>query len=544
MKLPQENLTVLQKLAEFDQWLTPKLGRVKDTDKFNTEINLICNCIFQLSECLDDFSSLEKCNVDEVVQAVIESSNKIISGESFSIDEKNISEYYDSFFNLLFLVTGATDNNLKNHFLIKLKEDEITALVPKRGTGKKQIKFTLASLPATTKSDYIAKLLASYFVGSLDMYSGKVKTEPTFSLQKYLQIYLREYILLIIEDKEGMLQLWTICKAYINLRKISDKNGDGIDSGRYLLNSCTIFKIRGSVSASGGHITESILREKLSSMGLREGVDYNSTDVIFGEQEIVENGKHKKKTRAYDFILPYKVAGWEPKGKIFIQAQFYAGDSGSVSHKVLDQTVSSRLFTAEKYPKARFVEYLDGAGYYASLRGDLKHMLTFDNTSSFIQVKSILIRLRREFQNIEYLTPVEIEHAIISTQSGIKKDVHKHLVNEGYPEVEIKRAELISLKSGFISLKEGVLCISPERETYSRKLFILDIAANNGHEISDKDRCSGRFILLPGFGANYGILGSDLGRLVCELARSIKIDLVEYEQDIEWLLGEKIISRR
>lgn len=544
MRLPEEKLTVEQQLDEFDQWLTAKLERIKDTEKFNTEINLICNCIYQLAQFLGDFGNPKQCNVDELVKAVIKSGNKLISKAPFSVNEKKVSEYYDSFFNLLFLVTGATDNNLKNHFLIKLKEDGISAFVPKRGNGKKQIKFKLSPLPTTTKSDYIAKLLASCFVGSLDMYSDITKTEPAFSLQEYLQTYLREYILLILEDNEEMLQLWTICNAYINLRKKSDVEQGTMDLGRYLLNSCTIFKIRGSVSASGGHIPEDILREKLSSMGLREEVDYNSTDVSFGEQEIVENGKRKKKTRAYDFILPYKIDGWEPKEKIFIQAQFYAGDSGSVSHKVLDQTTSSRLFTLEKYPAARFVEYIDGAGYYASLRGDLEHMLTFDNTCSFIQVKSILIRLRREFQNIAYLTPVELEHAIIATQSGTREDVYKYLIDEGYPKEEVERAESISLESGFISLKEGVLYISAEREIYSRKLFILDIAANNGNEISHEERCSGRFILLPGFGVNYGILGSKLVRLVCELARSIEIDLVAYEQDIEWLLDEKVISRR
>lgn len=44
--------------------------------------------------------------------------------------------------------------------------------------------------------------------------------------------------------------------------------------------------------------------------------------------------------RKYDFIIPYQSR--ESGLKIFIQSQFYAGDSGSVSHKVVDQTDSSR----------------------------------------------------------------------------------------------------------------------------------------------------------------------------------------------------------
>ena len=544
MRLRNENLTIDQKLEEFDQWLTAKLERIKNTDKFSKEINMLCGCIRHLAPYLNDFSEPEQCSVDDLVRAVIESGTDFISGLCFSDDERKVSEYYDTVFNLLFLTTGATDNNLKNHFLIKLKEDDISGLLPKRENIRNIVKFKLSLLPATTKSDYIAKMLASYFVGCVDSYSDIVKTEPLFSLQTYLQICFREYISLILEDDEGVLQLWAICNAYIELNKRSDTQVGSIDLGRYLLNSCTIFKIRGSVSASGGHITEDILRKKLSAMGLREDIDYNKTDVNIGEQEVVEEGRRKKKTRAYDFVLPYKIAGWEPKPKLFIQSQFYAGDSGSVSHKVVDQTTSSRQFTIEKYPAARFIEYLDGAGYYAALRGDLEHMLTFDDTYSFIQVKSILVRLRREFQNIAFLTPVELEHAIISTQSRSKIDTYKHLISEGYSLEEIQRAEAISLQSGFIGLEGDQFFIAASRVNYSRKLFILDVAANNGTNISDTDRRSGRFILVPGFGANYGVLGSDLGRLVCEQARSIQISIFEYEQDIEWLLDEKVISRR
>jgi hypothetical protein len=71
---------------------------------------------------------------------------------------------------------------------------------------------------------------------------------------------------------------------------------------------------------------------------------------------------------------------------------------------------------------------------------------------------------------------------------------------------------------------------------YPEKVF-------NSTQLSDAERRSGRFILVPGFGANFGVLGSDLGRLVSEQAQSIQISIYKYEQDIEWLLEEKVISR-
>lgn len=540
MRLRNENLETSDQLSEFDQWLTAKLERIKDSDKFNAEIISLCDCIQSISYYLDDFSSYHLCNVDKLCDSVIDASESIVSGRSFFEDEQKVAEFYESFFNLLFLTSGATDNNLKNHFLIKLKEDDIKPLIPKRGNSKKLIKFRLTEIPSTTKSDFIAKSLASCFVGSHNYYSDIVKTEPIFDLKFYLRILIKEYTSLILEDDEEMMQLWAICRSYIDLNKLSDE----IPLGRYLLNSCTIFKVRGSVSASGGHITEDILRDKLMKMGLRPHTDFNVNDVTIGEEDIVEDGKRKKKTRAYDFILPYSIVDWEPKPKLFIQSQFYAGDSGSVSHKVVDQTQSSRAFTLEKYPSARFVEYLDGAGYYASLRGDLAHMLSFDNTASFFQVKSILVRLRRELQNIDFLTPIEFEHAILISDDGSKASVFHALEGDGYPMEEINRIASVCNDLGYVLESGDKLEIAPARIDIARRLLVLDIAANNSYEITDTQRASMKYLLVPGYGANKAILESELSHLVCSICKQCLITAPTFSDDVEWLLDEGVFKRR
>ncbi|MDC9597825.1 hypothetical protein [Xenorhabdus anantnagensis] len=540
MQLPPEKVDTAEQLAEFDQWLTAKLERIKDSNKFTSEINSLCDCIQHIAPFLDNFSDHKSCGIDNLCCAVIQASCSFLSGEDFFEDELKIANFYDAFFNLLFLTSGATDNNLKNHFLIKLKDDEVNPLIPKRGLGKKIIKFQLIELPSTTKSDMIAKLLSSCYVGSRVEYADKIRTEPIFNLQTYLELFLKEYVSLILEDSEEVMQFWAICRSYISLSRISDD----IDFGRYLLNSCTIFKVRGSVSASGGHITEDILREKLDEMGLRPELDYNINDVAIGEQEVVEDGKRKKKTRAYDFILPYDIDGWEPKPKLFIQSQFYAGDSGSVSHKVVDQTESSRQFTLKKYANARFVEYLDGAGYYASLRGDLAHMLSLDSTASFFQVKSILIRLRREFQNIKFITPIEFEHALLMTDKHSREDVFALLMREGYPKDEVERAEKASIGSGYISLNSGIYQIAKQRIIIARRLLILDVAASNVSKISDEERNSQKYLLVPGYGPNMAILESTLSKLVCDIIKAIRITPYDFSSDIEWLLDEGVMKRR
>ncbi|QMW14544.1 hypothetical protein H3302_16065 [Pseudoalteromonas sp. MT33b] len=540
MKLYQEELDVSEQLAEFDQWLTAKLERIKDSEKFNLEINSLCDCIQSIAPYLDNFSVRSGCNIENLCSAVLSASSLLIKGVSFFDDERVVADFYNSFFNLLFLTSGATDNNLKNHFLIKLKEDEIQPYIPKRGPSKKNIKFKLDKVPSTTKSDYIAKSLASCFVASQAQYREHVKTEPFFDPSFYLNLLLKEYISLILEDEDETIQFWAVCSSFISLNNSSES----MNLGRYLLNSCTIFKVRGSVSASGGHITEDILRDKLLTIGMQPESDFNTNDVTIGEQEIVENGKRRKKTRAYDFILPYNIENWEPKPKLFIQSQFYAGDSGSVSHKVVDQTQSSRAFTLSKYRNARFVEYLDGAGYYAALRGDLAHMLSFEDTASFFQVKSILIRLRRELQEIKYLTPIELEHSILTSDDGDLSKIKTSLELDGYPNEEIERVITLSLNLNFINQSCNTLQVSEDRISISRRLLILDIAANNASQITEQERHSQKYLLLPGYGPNFGILESKLTELACLACKQIQISAPSFASDVEWLLDEGVFKRR
>lgn len=538
MRLNAENLTTQEQLEEFDQWLTAKLDKIKDTAKFNNEISALCDCILTLSPFLKDFFEPSTCSIDTLCNSVISASNKIITKNNFINDENAVAIFYESFFNLLFLTTGATDNNLKNHFLIKLNEDGISPLIPKRGSVKKNITYKLTKIPSTTKSDFIARTLASCFVGS--KYSDITKTEPYFDLGTYLEVFLEEYIKLILEDEEDLLQFWAICHSFVRL----NNNSNDINLGKYLLNSCTIFKVRGSVSASGGHVTENILRDKLSAIGLRANTDFNINDVTIGDDEIIENGKRKKKTRAYDFIIPYQIDNWEPKPKLFIQSQFYAGDSGSVSHKVVDQTQSSRTFTLTKYPTARFVEYLDGAGYYASLRGDLAHMLSFSNTASFFQVKSILVRLRREFQNIDFLTAIEIQHAILVSTSTSPATIQNLLVEDGYTLNEVERAIEINLELGLISQNSSnEFSIPTEHIKLARRLLVLDIAANNARSINQAEKTSQKYLLIPGNGANMGIQESYLSQLVSTSCKQTTLTITEFIEDIEWLLDEGVLKR-
>lgn len=340
----------------------------------------------------------------------------------------------------------------------------------------------------------------------------------------------------------------------------------GFKKERDLLTPLVVFQVRGSVAASGGHDPEELLRTRLAEWGLQAGVDYNTSDVVLtevlkllGSTTVVEKieaepadeeAKEREgvevtqedqetvkiKTRAYDFILPFKVNGWKPK--VFIQSQFYAGDSGSVSHKNVDQTSTSRAAVQGILSDARFVEYVDGAGYFSTLNRDLKHLLNMTNTASFIQVRSAAIRLRRELQHVGFLTPLEVEHAIFRSD-GTPVAVRQVLRGEGYADAEIERAITGSTTRGLVVAgRTGKLSVSAARREVARRYLLLDAAAQSGSAPATLGEKLTGCLLVPGYGPFHGI---KLDHLVAEailLAPALRTDLNQSQimlADIRWL---------
>ncbi len=131
---------------------------------------------------------------------------------------------------------------------------------------------------------------------------------------------LEQFVSFLLMGEDSVRQFWSLGFSYYALKQF----GRGYE--RNLLSPIVIFKVRGSVTASGGHKPEEILRDYLASWGLIPGEDYNLADVI------VDGNGHGRdeKTRAYDFVLPYRTPGWFAawQGRIMMQSQFYAGDSG------------------------------------------------------------------------------------------------------------------------------------------------------------------------------------------------------------------------
>ena len=245
-----------------------------------------------------------------------------------------------------------------------------------------------------------------------------------------------------------------------------------------------------------------------------------------------------QKTRAYDFILPYQVAGWRPK--VFVQSQFYAGDSGSVSHKNVDQTSTSRNAVLNILETPIFVEYVDGAGYFSSLNGDLKKLLEMPTTASFFQVRSAAIRLRRELQHVGFLMPLEVEHAVFRAD-GSQAKVRRILGGEGYPADEIERCINKCIKNRILLIEGHRLSVAPARRVVARRYFLLDVASVYGSPpATTGDRLSGS-LLVPGHGPFHGTKFDDLAAHALRLAPGLNADWSDPTiilGDIRWLCDQ------
>ena len=466
IKLPRLKLS--ERLFEFDDWVTPTLGEIKDTDKFIRERRSICQAIEALGKRTKNFDSLGDTSPFNIAESVIEYISKREENES--------NELLLGVFSLLFLVTGKSDNNCKCQFPVYLRDELRWNSFPRllKKNGESFLKEV--QLPRVLDDTSIAKTICSLTA---------FPKEQLVLLTKYTEFLLNEEVYLK--------SFWALGNTYFQQKE------KGLHEE--FLMPMVVYRVRGSVSASGGHKPEALLRARLEEWGLLADIDFNTADVVVGKQ--TEN--RKMKTRAYDFLLPYKTVGWEPR--LFIQCQFYAGDSGSVSHKNVDQMRTSRDFTKKKFCKPRFIEYLDGAGYFASLNGDLRRILEMRDTYSFFQVRTSVVKLRSALQEIGFLTPLEVVHAW-SVCNGFLSDLRTRLNNEGYELNEIERVLSDGVQRGLFNIEQDKIEVAESVKETSRRYLLLDFIAVSGKRFKVAETKG--TILVPGFGPRFGISLTDI----------------------------------
>lgn len=531
MRLPTINLNLENQLKEFDIWITPSLGEIQDTERFQKVMDDVVKIFESLSTATDNFDQIDSCDAILIANTFIQ----LIEGK----EKKEVRKDLEALATVLFLVTGKSDNNSKCQLPLYLRDEAGWESMP---TVKKFGATSVLSskkIPRVLKSDSYMKIVA----------------DLSLSRDQQRRL-LQEFVKFVLKDESCVSQLWSIGHSYTILKQFHKE--------RDLLAPLVIFQVRGSVSASGGHKPEILLRERFIEWGLQAGIDFNMTDVVVEpeaatitvketgqpeedeDEELLrtigegqEEPSEVKKTRAYDFVLPFKTLGWKPQ--IFIQSQFYAGDSGSVSHKNIDQTDTSRNYILGFIPDARFIEYVDGAGYFSSLNGDLKKLLSKSTTTTFFQVRSAAIRLRRELEQVGFLVPLGLEQAI-ARSNGNKNSTKQILLQAGYSATEINRCLENCVERNLVSEVNGNLSIHKDRHSLVRRYFLLDVVAQYGRPAVHKGELVGS-VIIPGYGPFYGMRLTKLMTESLRLAPGFCNDWSNPEvimEDINWLCDERL----
>lgn len=505
MKLKSYEATLEDKMSEFDLWVTPSLGEIRDTEQFKENLDQLKEGFDLVSSITSGFESPEACSSGTLSKNVI----NLLLGKS----SEDVQLILNSVCNVLLLASGKTDNNLKCQLPLMLRNEfGITSYRVKSRSNR----LVEKNLPRTITLETMTKMVAELEDGN-----------------DFKNLLVESYFHLVISDEKYARQLWSLGSAYVSQRLSGDADS--------LISSIVIFQSRGSITATQGHIPEKILRGYMADWGLQEGEDFNTQDVEIGDllgDLVVDNTVKKRK---YDFIIPYQSR--QEGAKIFIQSQFYAGDSGSVSHKVVDQTDSTRSETKKKFANAVFIEYLDGAGYYASLNGDLRKMLAKSDTKDFIQIRTAPIKLRRELQEISFLTTLEIEHAIVRT-SGDIREVYSLLLEEGYTEEEISIAINNAVANGCI-LQNGTdtLALLEDRIEIVRKYCLLDVIVNYGQPlpVGKMKGC----LLVAGNTTYYGIEQDELIETALSIIPNLDTlwhDKITPFKDLQWLIKQGFVA--
>lgn len=518
MLLKRSDQSIDQKMWEFDFWVTPSIVDIRGTDRFKLEMKRVVWVLDALTNGGHQELDTTRFSANLVERVFVRLNQFEPAAEPTQLAEL-AEEFLASLSALLFLVTGKSDNNNKCQFPIYLRNQVGWETIP--------ILRTKAGKPFAIQSE-IPRVLDSeaYMSRIARMYVAEKHEESHASLKDVASTLLFQFVNSLLTDEPSRNQL----TAFLNHYK---KSTEAKEDASVLLTPLVMFQVRGSVAASGGHEPEELLRVQMTNWGMIQEIDFNINDVILDVEagkilelrgDVSEEKKVKTKTRAYDFVLPFRTPNWHPM--IFVQSQFYAGDSGSVSHKNVDQTISSRQnatrLSKKAWPKSAppiFLEYVDGAGYSASLNGDLKSLLSFQDTAGFFQVRSASIRLRRELQKIGFLTPFEIAHAVVR-KTGKKADVVALLTNEGYSAAEIERTILVSITQGLVVLRGGNLIVASGFMPAVRRHLILDLIACEGSKYLTLNGVTG-VALVPGYGPLHGLPLSKLEILLLKSFKSI-----------------------
>jgi hypothetical protein len=118
MKLPVPALDIATQLLEFDMWITPSLGEIRDTERFRQELDTIAAIFDAMGVATNNFENLQDCAPTSLAEIFVKlASSKAQQQEKEpGTNKKNVQKLFEALASVLFLVSGKSDNNAKYRF--------------------------------------------------------------------------------------------------------------------------------------------------------------------------------------------------------------------------------------------------------------------------------------------------------------------------------------------------------------------------------------------------------------------------------------------
>jgi hypothetical protein len=448
------------------EWLTNAGERNEDSEVFYRQAPLFQQGVRQLTNLANPSSG--ELSADDIARSVM----KTQAGKR--------ADYFSSLAFACLVLTGQSDNALKCQFPV--------FLVSGGYTEAQRFLRLRAPTPARPRLGVITMKQIAERMPEAENSGG------------------RQVVTAYFQCLFGRANMTRMSQVITTIRGLS------IAETSFVLEVMALSAIRGSATASGGHHPEEQLRSQMEEWGLIRGTDFNVRDVDARELAAIcnteltsEASEKAQKSRAFDFVLPYKVEGRGPR--LLIQGQFYAGDSGSVSHKNVDQTPTGRSAAQEVVNSPLFAEFLDGAGYVTALAGDAERLLTMAGTDGLIQLNTAAIRLRELLQRINFATPLEVAHAVWESGSGLSQNV-ADVLSEQYSHEEVERAIAQAKNLQWLVSSGPRLLVSDAKVATALEYAVLDTVAIIAASVPDGSG-STEGVVVPGYGMNGWAISTD-----------------------------------
>ena len=114
MKLPLPTLDLATQLLEFDVWITPSLGEIRDTERFRDELGAVVKSFEALGIASQQFRAIKDCQPSEIADVFVGIARRLPADQALKT--------LQSLASVLFLVTGKSDNNVKCQLPLFLRD--------------------------------------------------------------------------------------------------------------------------------------------------------------------------------------------------------------------------------------------------------------------------------------------------------------------------------------------------------------------------------------------------------------------------------------